>query len=265
MVRKGMSSMFLALLALSLFSMHAQAQSQADLIWRSILDNWANGSPNEQAPSDFPGYWEPDSDVFQTQTEYQLFVALPGVPKDSVSLEIKGNLMVLTGEKRREGQALCASQPEGMCVAVMKGRPFGRFVSRFRMPDFYDQDGIFAEFDDLGVLKIVVPKSLPVTREVLIKPIGSSSLPASLSPLKEEIDYDVDAPALKSDPQPVMDQESEDVAPQVAPPVEPVIVQGAVDVAQDVSQPEIEPAQNESEPAQTESIVLRVFSPSAAK
>ncbi len=45
-------------------------------------------------------YWQPPVDIFETEREFWIIAALPGVESDDLSLSIEGDLLRMTGQRR---------------------------------------------------------------------------------------------------------------------------------------------------------------------
>ena len=50
-------------------------------------------------PSPRSGYWEPPTDVLETDDAVLIFVALPGVDAEKVDLAIRGGVLMISGER----------------------------------------------------------------------------------------------------------------------------------------------------------------------
>lgn len=92
----------------------------------------------------------PQLDVVETDTEYRVSVELPGVDPKDVSVELRGDLLTIRGEKKAE-------QEEKSENRYVVERRFGRFERQIRLPAEIDVDRAEAQFDK-GVLTIRLPK-----------------------------------------------------------------------------------------------------------
>lgn len=92
----------------------------------------------------------PLCDVEETDKEYVLEFDLPGVKKDEINIEVVGNQIVVSGERRQE------KKEEGKQHRME--RRYGSFQRVFTMTDEIDPNRIEASFDN-GVLRMTVPKS----------------------------------------------------------------------------------------------------------
>ena len=71
--------------------------------------------------------WEPPVDVFESQAQFLVVVALPGVQAERVELAVSGNQLVVAGERSRP--QVC----EHLTVRRME-IPHGRFERRIELP-----------------------------------------------------------------------------------------------------------------------------------
>lgn len=108
---------------------------------------FSGSSPNalsEQA-------WGPVVDICETDENYQLEADLPGMNKDDINIDLQGNVLTLSGERKHEER----TSDEGL---VRTERRYGKFVRSFTLPQNVDPSGIKANYNN-GVLKLVLPKS----------------------------------------------------------------------------------------------------------
>lgn len=71
--------------------------------------------------------WEPPVDVYETEDEFWIVAALPGVEADDFSLSIEGSVLRMTGQRRLPGVAREA--------AIHRLEiPYGRFERNIRLP-----------------------------------------------------------------------------------------------------------------------------------
>lgn len=92
----------------------------------------------------------PAIDVAETESEYVVTVELPGCKREDVSLEVRGDVLSVRGEKRNER----ASRKE---QALWMERRYGAFSRSLVLPPSAAGDRIAASFCD-GVLAIEIPK-----------------------------------------------------------------------------------------------------------
>lgn len=94
--------------------------------------------------------WNPAVDVYEKESHIVIKAELPGIDKDDVSLDVKGRVLRLSGERRNDAEV---EQDKAQC----RERFYGRFERAFTLPAEVDAEDIRAEYKD-GVLTVEVPK-----------------------------------------------------------------------------------------------------------
>jgi HSP20 family protein len=96
------------------------------------------------------GRWIPAMDLLERGDEFVLRADLPGVPEENVAIEIKDNVLQISGERKAE------HEEEGQSYYRAE-RAYGTFTRTLTLPDGVDPDAVAASFAD-GVLEVRVPK-----------------------------------------------------------------------------------------------------------
>ena len=94
--------------------------------------------------------WVPAIDVLETDEHLVLRADLPGLGREDVSIEIKDDVLTLSGERKDE-------QSQEAKGYYRFERSFGQFSRSLRLPAGIDAGAVTADFTD-GVLTIRVPK-----------------------------------------------------------------------------------------------------------
>jgi HSP20 family protein len=102
----------------------------------------ANGSTS--------GRWIPAMDLVETDDHLVLRGDLPGMTEDDVDIEIKDNVLTVSGERKSEQE----ERAEGYHRVE---RSFGRFSRSLTLPQGIDPDKVEAKFEN-GVLEVQIPK-----------------------------------------------------------------------------------------------------------
>jgi HSP20 family protein len=110
--------------------------------------------------------WIPAMDLVEAGDELVLRADLPGVSEDDVTIEIKDNVLTVSGERRSE------HEEEGESFYRAE-RAFGAFSRSLTLPDGVEPDSVAAKFAD-GVLEVRVPK--PAERKPHRVEIGGSAV-----------------------------------------------------------------------------------------
>src|SRR5437763_1596081 len=94
--------------------------------------------------------WGPLVDIYETEDEVLVRMAVPGVDKDRIDVQLTGETLAVRGERlfeRREGEN-----------AIHLERPHGQFIRSFTIGVPVQTDRVQASYRD-GVLTITLPKA----------------------------------------------------------------------------------------------------------
>jgi HSP20 family protein len=94
--------------------------------------------------------WNPAVDIYEEQDHIVIKAELPGVPKEGITVDVKGRVLTLKGERSADNEV----KEEKF---YRREREYGRFERAFTLPGEVNADSVKAEYND-GVLKISVPK-----------------------------------------------------------------------------------------------------------
>ncbi|WP_142454856.1 Hsp20/alpha crystallin family protein [Gracilimonas mengyeensis] len=93
----------------------------------------------------------PELNVYETDKEFEVSVALPGMNKNDFELSYESGLLTISGERKME------RKENGRRYHRLESR-FGKFSRSLPLPgDIIDRDKIKAHYEN-GVLQITVPK-----------------------------------------------------------------------------------------------------------
>ncbi|GIT97833.1 Hsp20/alpha crystallin family protein [Sulfurovum sp. TSL1] len=95
---------------------------------------------------------------------YHVEVDLPGVKKDDIHVDLKDNVLTISGERKNKKEVKEKDY-------YKKESSYGRFQRSFTLPDNTDAENIEANCKD-GVLEVVIPKierSKKETKKIKIK------------------------------------------------------------------------------------------------
>lgn len=107
--------------------------------------------PREQGmEEDLMCVWRPQVDIYEDESGFVLLVDLPGVDKQKVSVEVKENILTISGEREAYG-------PEQDDRYYRRERSCGTFQRSFSLRTMITPDKIRASFKN-GVLKIEIPR-----------------------------------------------------------------------------------------------------------
>jgi HSP20 family protein len=115
---------------------------------RSFIDEFFRDV--ERASALATPVFQPRAEVVEVENGWKVRLELPGVTKESVKVEVKENLLSVTGEK---------PDPYAESRKVRHGElGYGKFTRTFRLSQAIDREAIEAKFDN-GVLEVaLVPR-----------------------------------------------------------------------------------------------------------
>ncbi|KAK9915949.1 hypothetical protein WJX75_006355 [Coccomyxa subellipsoidea] len=103
--------------------------------------------------------WAPKVDAIETDSHYQLEVALPGIRKDDLRVELWGPFLTVSGT--RSGAAMGARRPRGRLfgagLVLRRELDHGFFSATWKLPANGVLDSLYAESVD-GVLRVTMRK-----------------------------------------------------------------------------------------------------------
>lgn len=129
------------------------------------------GRPTASARS-----WAPAMDLSETANGFVLRADLPGLDRDDVSIEVKDNVLTISGERRDE-------QEDERKGYYRVERAYGSFSRSLSMPRGVDPESVSAEFDK-GVLEVRIPK--PAEPESHRVEIGAGAIEGEASETSED-------------------------------------------------------------------------------
>jgi HSP20 family protein len=114
--------------------------------------------PRRQRPAQFfessgeggPDAWVPAVETDETDDAYLVRAELPGMKRDDVDIELRGNELRITGEVKEEEK----EEGEGKPLR----RRYGKFAYRTSLPADADAEKIDAQLTD-GILTVRLPKA----------------------------------------------------------------------------------------------------------
>ena len=145
--------------------------------WRRRVDSMLDKSPFEDMfsrllsesflPTSFQAFekdWLPSTDVSETENEYHFSMELPGMDEKEVKIQLVGDTLVVTGERKEE------KEKKGKRFHRTE-RTYGSFRREFTLPGGArkDPESIHARFKK-GMLEITIDKLSPEpTKEIPVR------------------------------------------------------------------------------------------------
>jgi HSP20 family protein len=118
-----------------------------DRLIEDLMNEFSDFGTRESALQNY----EPACDLIERDNEFILYVDLPGMHTKDVNLEIVGNTLVVSGERKFE-------RKEEKAGTHYHERRVGAFERRLSMPENVNLEKIQASFES-GVLTLTLPKT----------------------------------------------------------------------------------------------------------
>ena len=96
-------------------------------------------------------FFTPRTDVVEKKDHFEISLALPGLKKEEVNIDIENGTVSISGEKKINQE----SKEDKFHVVE---NFYGKFSRSFSLPENVDEKNIKAELKD-GILKLELPKS----------------------------------------------------------------------------------------------------------
>lgn len=97
-----------------------------------------------------PAAWMPRADIRETEKEYVIDLSLPGMRKEDMKVEIKDDVLTVSGEKKSEKE-------EKGKAWLRRESSYGSFLRSFTLPEGLHSENIKASYKD-GVLTLSMQK-----------------------------------------------------------------------------------------------------------
>lgn len=131
-------------------------QSQMNRLFRSSLTRGMLTQPALIAGRN--SFYEPDTDFEETPTAYIARLDLPGMEKEKIGIEVKNNMLTVSGERSSE------REEKGPDQFYSKERSFGSFSRAMALPADAKGEGVTAQYKE-GVLVVTIPRQQGTTDE----------------------------------------------------------------------------------------------------
>jgi HSP20 family protein len=117
-------------------------QGEMNRLFNSFFDDDAGNARQRR--------WAPAVDLVEREDSLVLKADLPGMSEDDVQIEVRDNILTISGERKAEHE-------EKQNGYYRVERAFGRFSRSLQLPGGVDTSGIAASFEN-GVLEVTIPK-----------------------------------------------------------------------------------------------------------
>ncbi|MES2560465.1 MAG: Hsp20/alpha crystallin family protein [Bacteroidota bacterium] len=95
-------------------------------------------------------FFTPRTDVIETAQSFELHVSLPGVKKEDVKIDVDGDRLTISGERKTKEEN---KDEKNHLVESF----YGKFSRSFNLPENVDKQNIGAALTD-GILTLSIPK-----------------------------------------------------------------------------------------------------------
>lgn len=106
----------------------------------------------------YPVANRPAANIIREEKGFKIELAVPGLSKDQIKIELQENHLVITGP---------AATEEAKPKFVREEFDYTGFKRAFRLNQTADTDAMSATFDQ-GILTLVIPDKVPVTTKIEI-------------------------------------------------------------------------------------------------
>ncbi|MFN4083193.1 MAG: Hsp20/alpha crystallin family protein [Bacteroidia bacterium] len=96
-------------------------------------------------------FFKPRVDVKETENNFQLQITLPGLKKEEISIDIEGDVLTVSGERKLNTE----NKDEKYHLVESY---YGKFTRSFTLPETIKKENIDATLND-GILTLVLPKA----------------------------------------------------------------------------------------------------------
>lgn len=125
------------------------SQPNSDLFgtrFSDIIDEFFNDAVATRQNS-----FAPSIDVSETEKQFVIDVALPGMKKDDIDLNLENGRLTISGERKFE------NKEDGKQYHRVESH-YGSFTRSFQLPDNIDGESVAATYKD-GILNVTINKS----------------------------------------------------------------------------------------------------------
>jgi HSP20 family protein len=122
------------------------ANEFAPISFSHLVDKFFNESNTRSGGSTFV----PRVDVVENETAFELLVAAPGMKKEDFNIEVKDNVLTISGERK------LVNEKNGKNYRSVETQ-YGSFSRTFSLPENIDATKINAAYNN-GILELTLPK-----------------------------------------------------------------------------------------------------------
>lgn len=130
-------------------------------VFPSNFNALVNSFFNQDVEETYPGhsFFKPSTDIKETENSFELNIALAGIKKDDIKIEVNEGVLTVSGERHDKSE----KKEDKYHLSEIS---YGKFTRRFSLPEQVDQDNIEASVED-GILHLSIPKSEKVKPKLI--------------------------------------------------------------------------------------------------
>ncbi len=125
--------------------------------YNNMVDSFLNGFGNFEKANKF----RPGADVVETEKTYEIHVAVPGMKREDITVDLNDGILSISGERKFE------NEKEGRNYHTLETR-FGSFLRTFNVPDHVDGTKIKATYKN-GILNVELPKDAKKVLKTIVE------------------------------------------------------------------------------------------------
>lgn len=95
-------------------------------------------------------FTRPDFNVYETESQFVVEAAVPGLEKSDFNIEVKDNVLEISSQKEK-------TEEKKENKYYYRGFSYGSFKKSYTLPDNADKEKIEASYEN-GILKVMIPK-----------------------------------------------------------------------------------------------------------
>ncbi len=128
-----------------------------DLFFSNMFDTFFNDNAMQNLVQD--STFKPGANILETDKSFEIQVALPGMKKEEVKIDLNENRLTITGERSFKKE-------ENDGTWHYNEIREGKFIRSFILPENIVAEKIEANFKD-GILEVMLPKAEPKQAKVI--------------------------------------------------------------------------------------------------
>jgi HSP20 family protein len=146
--------------------------SGLDRLFDVLLDGLSLSGPGTQQ-TDNRGSLFPKLDIRREDHQYAINLEVPGVEEKDIHIEVKGNELTISGEKRQDYELPDKDGAVQNNVGYYSERSYGSFTRSLTLPEDIDTHSISANYKN-GILTVLLPRKEPEKSKSITIEVGKN-------------------------------------------------------------------------------------------